>query len=330
MSSSNDIAADAIAAAAGESTSLAEPTPTPPLASGVIDGIYIAEEASGSMTELTEARLIAGRGIFGDRYMRRKGTYSVFRVSKKDLGQREPGRQLTIVSAEGLEAAFLTNGMKALDSLGDFRRNIVTRGIPAAVLQGAVGRELALGDEVVVFVHRVTVPCMYNERRIERPGLMEATWDVCGVSCEVVRGGNLRSGDAVRIAGGEAQMERVDEGAQSPDFFIRPSKRTRQQVNQGLLMRSAALPKLLELDPGGVARAIESFHSVGLTLFKRPKRFRRAEALQERFGIMVAIFAFLICFLLVMQHGKDWWAESGWDQRWRELVAGWQKRPAPK
>ena len=79
--------------------------------SGVVDGIYIAGEASGSMVEQTEAQLVAGRGIVGDRYAKRKGTYSVFRQSKKDSGMREPGRQLTIVAAEGIEAAFITNGL---------------------------------------------------------------------------------------------------------------------------------------------------------------------------------------------------------------------------
>ena len=96
------------------------------------------------MKELKTAEVIAHRGIKGDRYCMRKGTYSVFRTSTKHPGRREPGRQLTIVAAEGVEAALITHGIKAFGSLGDFRRNIVTRGVPAEVLQNAVGRRFVL------------------------------------------------------------------------------------------------------------------------------------------------------------------------------------------
>ena len=67
-----------------------------------------------------------------------------------------------------------------------------------------------LGDEVVVFAHRPTVPCMYNERKMDRPGFVESCWDVAGVSCEVLVGGQLRAGDAVRIDSA-LDVERIDE-----------------------------------------------------------------------------------------------------------------------
>ena len=114
----------------------------------------------------------------------------------------------------------------------------------------------------------------------------------------------------VRHAQREGEAERMDEGHQAPGFFMRPSTRTRKQVVQAQQMQQAALPKLLEVDPNGVARALESFHSVGLQLFKRPKRFRRADALQERFCTMIAIFLALVVVLWLNQHGKDLVMES--------------------
>ena len=57
-----------------------------------IDGLFIAAEAGAPMTEVASAELVAGRGIVGDRYCRRQGTYSVFRQSLKSPGAREPGR----------------------------------------------------------------------------------------------------------------------------------------------------------------------------------------------------------------------------------------------
>ena len=274
-----------------------------PVHTGAVEGLYIAEAAGEPMKELASADVIASRGIRGDRYMKRQGTFSVFRQSIKDPGRREPGRQLTLVAAEGIEEALLSNGIQAFESLGDFRRNVVVRGIPAAVLQSAVGHEIALGDEVVIMAHRPCVPFMYNERKNGRAGLMEATWDVGGLSCEVVKGGTLKAGDTVSIL--DAYPARMDEGHQAPGFFMRPSTRTRKQVVQAQQMQQAALPKLLEVDPNGVARALESFHSVGLQLFKRPKRFRRADALQERFCTMIAIFLALVVVLWLNQHGKD-------------------------
>ena len=54
--------------------------------SGVVDGLYVAEEAGAPMREVREAELLASRGIVGDRYCRRRGTFSVFRVSTRAPG----------------------------------------------------------------------------------------------------------------------------------------------------------------------------------------------------------------------------------------------------
>ena len=68
--------------------------------------------------------------------------------------------------------------------------------------------------------------------------------------------------------------------------------------------RHDKLPRLLKVDPGGVARALESYQSVGLKLFPRPKRFRRADALQERFFTMVGIMIVLVGVLGASEHVK--------------------------
>ena len=275
-----------------------------------VDSIFIAPEAGLPMQELEEAEVKAGRGIVGDRYFVRKGTYSVFRDSNTQLGRREPGRQITLVAAEGVEEALKAASIPALRSLGDFRRNIVLRGIPTSELQGAVGRTIALGQECVVFVHRSCVPCMYNERKVERAGLMEALWDCCGVSCEVVEGGLLRRGDRV-VVGDMVDAERVDAGLaeRQAGFLVRPSQRT-LAMSRGLRdARSAVLSRLLKVDPGGVVRGIESYHTVGLQLFPKPKRFRRGEAVQARFGLMVAIFVGLLAVLTGSMRLQAWYTE---------------------
>ena len=70
-------------------------------------------------------------------------------------------------------------------------------------------------------------------------------------------------------------------------------------------------PRFRQVDPSGVARALESYQSVGLQLFARPKRFRRADALQERFFTMIAIFMGLIGFLWLSQHGESLLVQYG-------------------
>ena len=262
------------------------------------------------MQELEEAEVKAGRGIVGDRYFARKGTYSVFRDSNKQVGRREPGRQITLLAAEGVEEALQAANIPALATLGDFRRNIVLRGVPTSELQGAAGRTISIGQDCVVFVHRPCVPCMYNERKVERAGLMEALWDFCGVSCEVVQGGKIRRGDRV-VIGSTVDPERIDAGLaeRQVGFLVRPSQRT-LAMSRGLRdARSAVLSRLLKVDPGGVVRGIESYHTVGLQLFAKPKRFRRGEAVQARFGLMVAIFVGLLAVMTGAVRLRAWYKE---------------------
>ena len=176
----------------------------------------------------------------------RQGTFSVFRLSTKEAGRREPGMQLTMVAAEGVEAALAANAIDPLDSVGELRRNVVTRGLAPAALHAAVGCEIALGDQVLLFAHRLCVPCLYNECKLNRPGLTNACWDVGGLCCEVVRGGTLKPGDAVRIASAP-DPSRVDAGSHPPDFFIRPRLRTRAMVARSQQIVAALIPRLLEV-----------------------------------------------------------------------------------
>lgn len=270
----------------------------------VVEGIYIAPEAGGKMEEKRQVAVLTQRGISGDRYCHNQGTYSVFRDSSKQPGRREPGRHITLVSAEGVERALIASAIPALETVGDLRRNVVLRGLKPALLQASVGRRIMLGDEVVVFVHRVCVPCMYNELKNERPGLVEAIWDVCGVSCEVIHGGELKAGDLAVLSSEPPDEDKVDGGEHAAGFLLPPSRRTREMVNRASKHKQEQLPKLLRVDPGGVARALESYQSVGLRLFPRPKRFRRADALQDKFFTMVAIFLVLVVVMTLLEHYK--------------------------
>merc|ERR1719161_655543 len=115
-----------------------------------------------------------------------------------------------MVSAEGVEATMSGRGMKPFDSgLGELRRNLVLRGTTAEAVNDMVGHEVKVGAAGArLFVHRRCVPCKYREAQCKRPGLMNKLWDVCGVNCEVLQGGEVRVGDAVSVVPGTYDPKR--------------------------------------------------------------------------------------------------------------------------
>lgn len=61
---------------------------------------------------------------------------------------------------------------------------------------------------------------------------MEAIWNVAGVSCEVLVGGKIKTGDQINILWDETRE--ADGGLQSSGFYVRPKERTAQMVKEGL------------------------------------------------------------------------------------------------
>ena len=64
------------------------------LAAGAVEGLYIAEEAGGPMTELLEATLVAKRGIVGDRYCKRKAPTRCLEPPSSTQGSANPAGSL--------------------------------------------------------------------------------------------------------------------------------------------------------------------------------------------------------------------------------------------
>uniref|UniRef100_A0A7S1B9Z2 MOSC domain-containing protein n=1 Tax=Corethron hystrix TaxID=216773 RepID=A0A7S1B9Z2_9STRA len=233
-----------------------------------IEGIFIAPSASMPMQSVAEGTLIPGKGIEGDRYCNFTGTYSVLRISKRKPGHREPGRQLTLLSAESVEAALDRAGLSRPSSLGDIRRNIVIRGISSGKLLAAAGRVVRIGQACRVLIHRHTVPCMYNERKNRIPGMTEAIWNDSGVSCEVLRGGAFRVGDSVEIT---EEKREIDDGNQPPGYYISPSQRTAHMVKSALEINREKKMEYLKVDPVGVERVDASYGTVGLKFWPNEK-----------------------------------------------------------
>ena len=147
---------------------------------GTVELIALAEEAEGPMTVVQSVEAVAGRGLRGDRYERRAGTFS-------DPTGR--GYDLTLVEAEALEE--LVAGCVEL-APADARRNLVVRGVE---LDGLIGERFRVG-EVECFGQRRCEPCAHLER-LTRPGVLRGLVHRGGLRADVISDGKIRVGDTV-------------------------------------------------------------------------------------------------------------------------------------
>lgn len=129
--------------------------------------------------QVARARVIAGRGLEGDRYAAGIGTWSDYPV--------RTGVDLTLIEAEVLEAVGLTGAAA--------RRNLVTRGVR---LNDLVGKRFRVG-EVECYGDRRCEPCAHLERltRLSSRALAHRG----GLRADVLNGGEIAVGDAVVVAG---------------------------------------------------------------------------------------------------------------------------------
>ena len=152
--------------------------------SGRLEHIHITGAARGAMQALDEARLIAGKGIEGDRYLLGTGTYSM---------KPEPGRQVTLIEAETLEALARDEGIELTPQ--EHRRNLTVAGVP---LNHLVGRQFHVGD-VLLEGTRLNFPCKYLELVTGKP-VCEPLIHRSGLNCIIVKGGTIRPGDRLTPA----------------------------------------------------------------------------------------------------------------------------------
>lgn len=148
---------------------------------GVLEAIHIAPKKSAPMEALTEAALVAGQGIEGDRYLLGTGTYSM-----------KPGedRQVTLIEREMLDRVAADNGHEI--ALAEHRRNLTVSGAP---LQHLVGLRFRVGEVVLEGV-RINQPCKYLNLMLKRDVYM-ALWNRSGLNAKIIEGGTIRPGDRV-------------------------------------------------------------------------------------------------------------------------------------
>jgi MOSC domain-containing protein YiiM len=148
---------------------------------GTIISIHVAKTGGAPMESIAHALVVAGRGLQGDRYYEKLGTFSNHPGS---------GREVTLIESEALEALKRDYGVDLEPAQA--RRNIVTR---AVALNHLVGREFTVG-EARLRGTRLCDPCAHLESLTTR-AVLRGLIHRGGLRADVVSGGMIRVGDSI-------------------------------------------------------------------------------------------------------------------------------------
>ena len=133
------------------------------------------------MRSVANAQVVVGKGLEGDRYYSKLGTYS---------NQAGSGRDVTLIEIEAIEG--LKRDYEVQLDPGQSRRNIVTRGI---ALNHFVEQEFRIGN-VILRGTRLCEPCAHMEKLTVK-GAMRGLIHRGGLRAEIIKGGTIRIGDRI-------------------------------------------------------------------------------------------------------------------------------------
>jgi hypothetical protein len=150
---------------------------------GRVEAIAVAERATGPLRLVGEAEAAAGRGLLGDRYAAKAGTFTPRRGAPR-------GYDLTLIEAEVLDRLVLPEGRRL--GYTEARRNIVTRGIE---LNALVGRRFRVGDAECTG-ERLCEPCAHLER-LTTTGVLRGLIHRGGLRADVLTGGRITTGAVI-------------------------------------------------------------------------------------------------------------------------------------
>jgi MOSC domain-containing protein YiiM len=150
---------------------------------GQLRAIQLTPSKGAALLSVTQVEAIPGQGLAGDRRATGKPT--------------EPLNQVTLIEVESLVAAARDYELE-IDPLLT-RRNLVTEGVP---LNHLVGIEFQVGPIVLRGIE-LCEPCGYLEK-CTFPGIKKALLHRGGLRAEIVRGGKIQVGDAIRLAKSDA------------------------------------------------------------------------------------------------------------------------------
>jgi MOSC domain-containing protein YiiM len=145
---------------------------------GRLVAIYVHGAKGEDLHRVETAIVHTARGIEGDRYCRKDGA-------------GKPDQEITLIESEAVQALAREVDIK-IDAV-KARRNLLTSGVP---LNHLVGKEFKVG-EVVLRGIRLCEPCDHLQS-LTVNGIKDGLCHRGGLRAEVVAGGTLQQGDAIR------------------------------------------------------------------------------------------------------------------------------------
>ncbi len=144
---------------------------------GRVEGIFITETKKALPEAVEQVEALAGTGLRGNRYFYADG-------------DAPPGRAITLIAAEALEAFESETGIPL--SAAESRRNVLVRGIDVNAL---VGKRFRIGDVECKGVE-LCEPCT-TLQSLTRPGVLKGMVHRAGLNADVLSSGEIAVGDAV-------------------------------------------------------------------------------------------------------------------------------------
>ena len=149
---------------------------------GKIAQIFIAPTAESRLLPMSAVRLEAERGIVGDRYHAGTGSFSKPHPDLK--------LNLTLIEAEEIDKFKRAHDVDL--GYGEFRHNIVTRGL---VLNTLIGKMFSINGIRMKGIE-VCQPCEKLARSLH-PAVMTDMMHRCGLRASVLGSGEIRVGDTI-------------------------------------------------------------------------------------------------------------------------------------
>lgn len=150
---------------------------------GTVAAIALAERATVDMYTVDHPKVLANRGLDGDRYAAKAGTFTPANDTAR-------GYDLTLIEAEVLDSLTLPEDRRI--GYAEARRNIVTRGID---LNALVGRRFRVGN-VECLGQRLCEPCSHLER-LTTKGALRGLIHRGGLRADVLSDGEVTTGSLI-------------------------------------------------------------------------------------------------------------------------------------
>jgi MOSC domain-containing protein YiiM len=148
---------------------------------GQLINIFIAPRKGKDLTPFVRVEAVAGRGLVGDRYFLKEGTFSA---------KAGPDREVTLIEAEALEG--LAREYQITLEPSQARRNLLTLGVP---LNHLVGKTFKVGSVILRGI-RLCEPCGHLEK-LTCKGIEKGLKHRGGLRAQIVAGGFLEVGAAI-------------------------------------------------------------------------------------------------------------------------------------